>query len=474
MICACCGMEIVGKSYGPYHDDQYYCKRCWDDPSLFFADKPVTVLQDFLREGSNLTVENLNLIEVIDQYRKQSVNPKKGLLKIWEQILGKCFIEIPVIQAHQMNITLYFGKIKAYELLLLSSVDQWTESECTGYQRVQFKSKRKEIKDYLKMCPIPLVPAILGSINEGEFLSTNEHFGTLRFPVLPGAISLLDGQQRTGGFDELFYEFKGYLKKNPSNIKTDIIEKYFDLFNFELPIVFLDSADIAKKINLIETNSKHVEPLDVERAFFIIINKTQKAVNASLKDELAYKTIEAGIRGIPVIEKDMWRTEIIPIANYLNGENGPLNCLINLGGIPGLKKPIQLNGFVTSLKMLFISNDSFKELDAETKSKFLCAYWETIRDLFPDAFDRQHYDKYLLTKSIGIYSLNYLANDVFNQCISNELDPCDKQTIAGYLYPLKGFDWSVESSPFTYLAGKKGVKKAKEMMSELIRTHSHA
>ena len=268
-------MEIVGESYGPYHGDQYYCKRCWDAPRLFFADKPVAVLQDLLQGGSNLTANNLNFIEVIEQYRKQSIKTKQGLSKTREKIIGKCYIEIPVIQAHQININLYFGKIKAYELLLLSSVDQWTESECIGYQRVQFKSKKKEIKDYLKMCPIPLVPAILGSINEGEFLSINEHFGTLKFPVLPGVISLLDGQQRTGGFDELFCEFKEYLKKNPLNKKADVIDKYFELFNFEIPIVLLDSADIAKKINLIGASSKSLEPLVVERAFLIIIIKSQ-------------------------------------------------------------------------------------------------------------------------------------------------------------------------------------------------------
>jgi len=473
MICYCCGMKIDGQSYGPYHGDQYYCERCWNDPSLFFADKPTKVLRTLISEGQNLSVEDSNIIELIDQYRRHAINPSKCLSKTWEDILGKCYIEIPVLQAQQRAITLYFGKIRAYELLLLSSVDQWTENDCNGYQRAQYKSRNREIKDYLKKCPIPLIPSILGSIKEAEFLSENGLFGALRIPILPGAISLLDGQQRTGGFEELFLEYKEYIKKNSADIDPEMIDQYYKLFNFEIPIVLIDSINIAEKMRHNGSNLPNIEPVDIERAFFIIINKTQKAVNASLKDELTYKTVEAGIRGIPVIEKEIWRAEIVPIANSLNDEGGPLHGLINLGGVVGLKKPIQLNGFVTSLKTLFISNEHFTGLEHSDKGKYLHVYWEAIRDMFPEAFKQQTVEKYLLTKSIGIYSLNYLANDVFQHCSDNQLSPYVKEHIQDYLSPLRGFDWTNESSPFAYLGGKKGVKRAKEMMLDYIQNPNH-
>jgi len=60
-----------------------------------------------------------------------------------------------------------------------------------------------------------------------------------------------------------------------------------------------------------------VKQSELEGAFFFIINKTQKPVNPSLKDELAYKTLKAGITGIPIIEKEKWRTEIVPVVNEL-------------------------------------------------------------------------------------------------------------------------------------------------------------
>jgi len=127
-----------------------------------------------------------------------------------------------------------------------------------------------------------------------------------------------------------------------------------------------------------------------------------------------------------------------------------------------------LNGFVTSLKSLF-TNENFPFLTAEKKREFLHAYWGMIREIIPEAFDKESYNKFLLTKSIGIYSLNNLANDIFNHCLNRHVDPFLKENLRSYLYPLKNFDWSIETSPFAILAGKKGVKMAKEMMIELVK-----
>ena len=369
MKCACCGMEILGQIFGPYQNNEYYCERCWYDPSLFFPDKPGEIIQRCTFTGPGLSNEELNLIEIIDLYRQQSINPNKAIPDIWEQVLGKQYVEIPVIRARQKNILLYFGKIKAYELLLLSAVYQWSDNDCEGYQRNQYNSRKREIKNYLQKCPIPLIPAVLGSIKDGRFIPENgDCFGRLELPIVPGSIALLDGQQRTSGFEAVFQEFKDFIKNNDFNVDNGVIEQYYELLNFELPIVLVNSIKLSDEVRTERKLPEDIDPIDIERAFFFIINKTQKSVNASLKDELAYRTISAGIRGIPVIEKELWRTEVVPIANSLNDEQGPLEGLINLGGVPGLKKPIQLNGFVTSLKSLF-SNEHFISLTTENKER---------------------------------------------------------------------------------------------------------
>lgn len=466
MICSCCGLEIKGKKRGPYNHDQYVCETCWNNPTLFFPDKPIQKLQDYLSSNTNSMIQDINILETIDQYRQHSCNPQKEISDTWEEILGHAEIKIPVITINQSGMRLYLGKIKAFELLILASVDQWTESECKGYQRVRYKSRNREIKEYLKKCPIPLIPSMLGSISRGTYDPINGCYGNLEIPLIPGSISILDGQQRTGGFDELFEEFKAYLRKDESRLDQKALRKYNDLMNFEVPILLIDSAEITNILSRESDRYKNLMPVDIERAFFIIINKTQRGVNASLKDELASKTIEAGLSGIPVIDKDYWRAEIVPITNELNQDGEPLEGLINLGGIPGLKRPIQLNGFVTSLKDLFINNEDFKTLDSENKKIYLKNYWNAIKVQVPYAFDKSQYNNYLLTKSIGIYSLNYLSNDAYNHFIEKGIDMPNQEMLESYLLPIKDFDWSIETSPFAYLGGKKGVKKAHNILLE--------
>lgn len=470
MICSCCGLEIKGKKRGPYNGDQYVCERCWNNPTLFFPDKPVQKLQDYLSSNTTSLIQDVNILETIDQYRQHSCNPQKEISETWEKILGYAEIKIPVIAINQSGMRLFLGKIKAFELLIIASVDQWTESECKGYQRVRYKSRNREIKEYLKKCPIPLIPSMLGSISRGTYTPINDCYGNLEIPLIPGSISILDGQQRTGGFDELFEEFKAYLRKDESIFNQEVLKKYNDLMNFEIPILMIDSAEIAKILSKDKEKYKNLMPVDIERAFFIIINKTQRGVNASLKDELASKTIEAGLSGIPVIEKDYWRAEIVPIANELNQDGEPLDGLINLGGIPGLKRPIQLNGFVTSLKELFVNNEDFRSLDGENKKIYLKNYWNAIKTLFPPAFDKLDYNNYLLTKSMGIYSLNYLSSDVYNHFVKNNIYLPSQEMLASYLSPIEDFDWNINSSPFADFGGKKGVKKAYNILLKHINS----
>jgi len=85
--------------------------------------------------------------------------------------------------------------------------------------------------------------------------------------------------------------------------REELIKKYTDLLSFEIPIVFVDSKAIIEKMRKESPENLTVKQSELEGAFFFIINKTQKPVNPSLKDELAYKTLKAGITGIPIIEK---------------------------------------------------------------------------------------------------------------------------------------------------------------------------
>ncbi len=468
MRCECCGKKITGNFHGPFENGEYYCDRCWNDPCLFFPEKIEPVLLNNIEEDGKF--HNDTILELIDQFREHSINPHKNIRNIWIEVIGKNCVDVPVVKMHQKGNDIFLGKLKAYELLLLSYVEQWVEDDDSnpGYQRILSKSRSREIKEYLKNCPIPLIPSLLGSFHEGEYFEINDDIGTLRLPILPSTISLLDGQQRTGGFAALFDEFKESLQKGQFEGNRELENFYRKLLTFEVPIVLINTREIAKNLRKNKTTHSKLEPIDIDTAFFIIINKTQKGVNASLKDELAYRTLGAGIEGIPVIEKERWRTEIVPIANKLSEAGAPLEGLINLGGIPGLKKPVQLNGFVTSLKNLYVNNENFKSISDDEKTQFVSSYWQTIRDKFPFAFEKDSYNNYIITKSIGVYSFNYLASDVFDFCIRKGINPLKKENLLNIIEPLGKMDWNIDTSKMAYFAGKKGAKHAYELLRDQI------
>lgn len=471
MICSCCGNKLEGNVHGPYSASQYYCERCWCDPSLFFPDKVQFAIEKLVEKPDNAIFDS-NVMETIELFRNSARNMNKNTINAWKKF-GNISIRINVIRVNQKRMPIFTGKIKASQLLILATFDHWKENRMEGYQRELFKEKAREIKTYVENCTIAIVPSLLVSFREGRFTPISGDFGTLEIPVRPGAIALLDGQQRTGGFEEIFRIVRGLrLKEDTSNFK-EITNKYVELMNFELPIVLVDSNSISKKLRQTSLKAERIKPVDVERAFFFIINKTQKPVNPSLKDQLAYQTINAGITGVPVIEKQRWRTEIVPIANGLNNENSPLKGLLNLGGLTGLKKAIPLSSFISSLRPLFVTNKRFCALSFEEKKKFLTTYWGAIKDTFPQAFSEETKKEHLLTKTVGIFSLNYLASDIFNKCMEKGLDPLQKESAINFMKNLKEFDWNIKTSPLAFLGGKKGVKRAYEILLEMLDGSKH-
>ncbi|MEM1515862.1 MAG: hypothetical protein QXH24_07465 [Candidatus Bathyarchaeia archaeon] len=83
--------------------------------------------------------------------------------------------------------------------------------------------------------------------------------------------------------------------------------------------------------------------------------------------------------------------------------------------------------------------------------------------MFPEAFseDKRVRNKYLILKTIGVYPLNYLANDIFNWCQKgSEVKVPSEDEIRKYLELLKDFDWGRNTSPLAGLGGMKGIKIA--------------
>ena len=431
MICTCCGYEIKGKSHRIEDGNKLVCDRCWNNPDLFFAEK--------LDDDQRFKL----LSEMANEKRQRSS------------------IEVQVIRFQQKGIEMYVGKMKAREILQLYEIDKFKEEELEGYQRELYEERTSELVEYLSKCPLAIMPAMLVSLRKARFTSQNDEFGSITIPRKKGAIWIIDGQHRIGGFKKVRERFIFSKSIDPS--------LFPDLMNYEFPVVFFNSAQAAERIRENQKLSEaQFSSEDVERTVFFVVNKTQRGISPSLKDALLYRIKTSGIRGLPIIRKESWRIRATRIAIALhNDDSSPLANKINISGRRGTGRPIQLNSFVSSLRILFSDKD-FSNLNDEDKLSFLRAYWTALKELFPEAFENETSKGYMILKALGVYSLNLIGKDLFHTCLKGDCDFKDKTILKTLLGPLESFDWNTQTSPLSSFGGVKGARKAHDLLLKII------
>lgn len=438
MICSCCGHEILDKPHSVDDGTRNVCDKCWNNPDLFFSEKledtpRMKILSDLAEEAR--THSNISRVEVIRLVQK--------------------------------NIEMYVGKMKSKDLLELCEIDKFEEEELTGYQREVYRERTSELVEYLDQCPIAVMPGLFVSLRNADFVSLNGDIGILEIPRKRGAIWIIDGQHRIGGFEKIRDRFT--FERNPEITS----ELFSSLMDYELPVVFINSFTTAEKISCSEPfegkkQRARITPEDLERAIFFIVNKTQKGINPSLKDALLYRIKIGGIEGIPILRKESWRADAAFIGVKLNRDiNSPLYDLINISGKREQGKPIQLNSFVSSLEKLF-RNNMFLNTSNEEKLHYIKVYWNVLRSMFPEAFKSEESRNYMLLKALGVYSLNWLALSILEKCAEQKLDYCDETILNKILNPLRLFDWKVQTSPLSTLGGMKGVQEAHRILRECV------
>jgi len=432
MICSCCGYEIKGKMHPVENGEKFVCEKCWNDPNLFFPEK--------IQEDERL--------QLLSKLANNSFNRQDSIL-------------VKVIKLVQKDIEMYVGKMKVSDILDLYELDKFKEEELEGYQREQYEERTNELVEYLSKCPLAVMPALLVSLRKTEFEQQSGDFSILRIPRKKGSIWIIDGQHRMGGFGKIREKFIFSKFLNPS--------LFSDLMDYELPIVFIDSTVATRKIgSKLEQNSNGFTPEDIERTIFFIVNKTQKGISPSLKDALLYRIKASGIEGLSIIEKESWRIIGAEISIALNREgSSPIEGKINVSGKRETGKPIQLNSFVSSLQPLLLDED-FAKLSNDDKLSFLANYWEALKDLFPEAFDKKTEREYMILKALGLYSLHWTAKDVFRACLKQGIDFRQKRILLDILAPLRSFDWSVKTSSLSALGGMKGASRAHDLLVEVL------
>jgi len=431
MRCCCCGLAISGNYHVTQNGD--VCESCWNDPNLFFAER--------IRENGAWKYVNEIFI---------STNENEKLI-------------IPVLKLKQKDVTLYSGKIKARDILRLYAILGFEEQSLIGYQRELYEDQINDLVSYIINCPTSVLPGLFislrGGIDFSPFYETEKSdFGHLHIPLRKGAIWIIDGQHRIGGFEKILAKFSQISENDNS------MESLKDIFEYDIPVTFIDTKEASDKLNTLFDIK--TQPEDIERLAFFIINKTQRRLSPSLVDTLQYCISRVGLNGIPAIDKAPWRGEAASIGIDMNAlGSSPFFQKINISGQRGLNRPIQLNSFVSSLKPLF-QNKYFLELSIEEKKLFLHNWWSEIKNINNKSFLEKTYRNFLILKAIGIYTLNFLALDFV--LIMKNNDFIKKVNIKGFIKNIKGFDWSKNSSPLSSFGGMKGVHEARKMLHQYI------
>lgn len=398
-------------------------------------------------------------------------------------------IEIPVVQLEQRGLLLYQGKITARELLETWDVKRFKEeyfapgATPSGYQR-EAQNRAKDISTYVRECQIPLIPSLLLAVKEPKFEEFERGYGVLKIPKKEGALIVIDGQHRGLGFDwirdsikERKRLFPVLAKGKAKKLEDKEISELEALLDFELPATFIDSETAArvateradKPLLKRELHKAELDEDDIERVFFFVINKTQKSIPPSLKDVLMYTIASAGINGIPIIAKERWRTEAVPLVRDLRYDrDSPLYGVIAITGRKGAGQQVRLATFVSSLKPLIQENKKFYDTEREQQLQYLKAYWRVIKEMYPHAFREDRAKDYLILRSLSVYALNRLANDVFDWCHGDKAKVPSEDDIRKYLKPLEDFDWLRKTSPIAAFGGQKGADEAyKVLLTEL-------
>jgi DNA-binding MarR family transcriptional regulator len=204
-------------------------------------------------------------------------------------------------------------------------------------------------------------------------------------------------------------------------------------------------------------------------ALYIISNKMIILYYNILKG--FYHTNEI-LKGVYLaIKKEDWKEKIAEPLTYSMQFNNdsPIKGMFSRYRIKNIEGPIKLKSFIDSLKPLSLNNN-FIKLNEDQRYYFLKNYWSIIKEIFPNAFNKDSYHNYIILKTIGIHILNYLANDIFNWNIEKGIKLPLENDIKKYIEILKEFDFKYNSK-IANLKGKDGIMKAYMQLLKFLKDH---
>lgn len=330
-------------------------------------------------------------------------------------------------QGQEMYVTVLSGKTIA-EISDVDSVDKYEG----GYQRPREKARCADLKEYIDEVKGLVPGAILLNVRPEEveqlhYSKLGEQngveFGAVQLPDEKFAWQI-DGQHRVGAFESAV---------------SDV----------PVPAVFLLGLKRRK-----------------EAEVFNIVNSKQKNVSASLRyydlmefaDEAVKRWSEKGEKESEELAYNL----VVELSKDTLWEGR-----INLTGVRGMKRAINLKGFMDALKPV-VKDRWFATLPNDRQKDLLHTFWQAMARTWPTALGPQSTS--ILGKTFGAHVACGIAIDIFLYC--SQLNDFREDTMATLLEPTKGTvdNWDPNGALKAYAGGgRKAVTIATDVLRAQIR-----
>jgi len=321
-------------------------------------------------------------------------------------------MEIRVLKYNHKGYPMYITAMSGKKIAEISDVDS-VDKDPNGYQRERNKGRCQDIKAFIEQTEGLIPGAVLlnvrpEQVEQFQYSKLGGHngveFGSITFPDEKIAW-IMDGQHRVGAFE--------------------ILED--DIF---VPAVFavgLDRAKEGETFDVVNSNQKNVSAsLNFFDRMRFATDKVKQLTGHQETDELAYKIVLA------------------------MNQDGPWKGRVNTTGVRGMKRAINLKGFITGLEPV-VKDRTFADLPTEKQIQLIQTYWQAVETVWPTALNKD--SSSVLNKTFGVHVTCGIAIDVFHY--SEQLHDSSVEGMAMLLESLKGIvgDWSSQGPLRTYIGG---------------------
>ncbi len=301
--------------------------------------------------------------------------------------------QISALSFVQNGKTMYQVNLSAGKLLKIAKIDEWdpdlpmdkiSDLSKQGYQRKPIKSHLEKVARYLNQEDAILPTGILLSARKALKFYPEDEDGEGLLTIEP-PLYIVDGQHR-------LYGLKHAIEEGQKD----------ELRNFVLPVVIMSKVPKVQEVSQFRT-----------------VNVTQKKVRSDLADRLLAQIAESNpdVKQELVSKNRQWKLRGIKICDAINEEaSGPWYHRIRRPNALRTDVTVASEGsFVSSLKPILRSGDTFEELTDEQITNFLIDYWVAMKELMPEAFESPR--DYVIQKTTGMYVLHQVLPKVYRQCL---------------------------------------------------------